>query len=215
MQNTDYTQGLLAWSFNAGNLSQLAAYRRGGMEVNPKTGRLLQALWVPSPNFDARPAHQTLDLLVIHGISLPPNQFDGSGVIDLFTNRINPNEDVYYKGLKDLRVSAHLFIRRGGEMIQFVNFNQRAWHAGMSSYKGRSNCNDFSVGIELEGADDRCYTAKQYQVLAQALNAIKRAYPSLKNAELVGHSDIAPMRKTDPGPLFNWRALKRLMAEPV
>lgn len=181
------------------------------MEVDPINGRLLEAKWVSSPNFDSRPPGLVPDLIVVHGISLPPNQFGGCGVENLFTNRLNPEEDSYYLGLEGLRVSSHLFIRRGGDVIQFVDFNQRAWHAGVSNYQGRDNCNDFSIGIELEGADHICYTASQYQALADAIYALQHAYPSLQDAAIVGHSDIAPGRKTDPGLLFNWQALNRLI----
>ena len=181
------------------------------MKVNAQTGRLEQARWVNSPNFDTRPPGLVPELIVVHGISLPPNQFGGPGVENLFTNKLNVREDSYYLGLVGLEVSAHLFIRRGGEVVQFVDFNQRAWHAGKSCFHGRERCNDFSIGIELEGADDVCYTAAQYQVLADVILALRRAYPSLTNAPIVGHSDIAPGRKTDPGALFNWQALNRLL----
>ena len=146
----------------------------------------------------------------MHGISLPPNEFGGRGVEDLFTNRLNVYEDTYYQALAGVEVSAHLFIRRGGDVVQFVDFNQRAWHAGKSCFNGRERCNDFSIGIELEGADHICYTAIQYQVLADVILALRQAYSSLIDAPVVGHSDIAPGRKTDPGMMFNWPALARL-----
>lgn len=180
-------------------------------EVNPHSGRLWPANWIASPHFDERPQGGEIELIVVHGISLPPNEFGGEGIVELFTNRLRPSVDVYYQQLIGLRVSAHLLIRRDGEVIQFVNFNQRAWHAGASSFAGRSGCNDFSIGIELEGADTICYTAIQYQVLAQVIQAICQAYPRVQ--QWVGHSDIAPGRKTDPGPLFNWAALQRLLGD--
>lgn len=179
------------------------------MQVNRQTGRLLSAHWIRSPNQDLRPKPDDITLIVVHGISLPPEKFGGNGIIELFTNRLNPSEDAYYQHLVGVEVSAHLLIRRGGEVIQFVDFNQRAWHAGQSMFEGRGRCNDFSIGIELEGADHFCYTAEQYSVLAEVIKAIRQAYPNVKN--IVGHSDIAPGRKTDPGPLFNWTALSRLL----
>ena len=180
------------------------------MPFHINSGRLLGASWIASPNYDARPG-LLVDLIVIHGISLPPNQFGSDGVVKLFTNQLDPKQNPYYQGLQGLRVSAHLFIRRDGSVIQFVNFNDRAWHAGLSSYQGRSGCNDFSIGIELEGADHICYTAVQYQQLASCIKALFDAYPGLLTGKVLGHSDIAPGRKTDPGPLFNWQALKRLL----
>lgn len=180
------------------------------LHVNPKAGRLEEAKWIASPNFEPRPPGLVPELIVVHGISLPPDEFGGMGVEQLFTNQLNPLEDSYYQGIDGLKVSSHLFIRRGGEVVQFVDFNQRAWHAGVSCFEGRENCNDFSIGIELEGADHIAYTASQYEALAQVILALQQAYPSLNKAAVVGHSDIAPGRKTDPGPLFNWAALKRL-----
>lgn len=180
------------------------------MHVNAQTGRLEEAKWTASPNFEPRPPGLVPELIVVHGISLPPDEFGGSGVEQLFTNQLNPQEDSYYQAIHGLKVSSHLFIRRGGEVIQFVDFNQRAWHAGVSCFDGRENCNDFSIGIELEGADHIAYTASQYEALASAILALQQAYPSLNKAAVVGHSDIAPGRKTDPGPLFNWATLKRL-----
>ncbi|WP_296832376.1 1,6-anhydro-N-acetylmuramyl-L-alanine amidase AmpD [Thiomicrospira sp.] len=178
--------------------------------VNAQSGRLEDAEWIASPNFEPRPPGLVPELIVVHGISLPPDEFGGRGVEQLFTNQLNPQEDSYYQGIDGLKVSSHLFIRRGGEVIQFVDFNQRAWHAGVSCFDGRENCNDFSIGIELEGADHIAYTASQYDSLASVVLALQQAYPSLHNKAVVGHSDIAPGRKTDPGPLFNWAALRRL-----
>lgn len=176
------------------------------MQVNPRTGRLLEAKWLASPNFDERPAGTSLDLIVIHGISLPPREFGGQGVLELFTNNLNPAEHPYYAEIAGLKVSAHLFIRRDGELIQFVSFNDRAWHAGVSNFAGRERCNDFSIGIELEGTDDLAYETVQYDKLNQVIQALQQAYPSL--TQVVGHSDIAPGRKTDPGIAFDWDRVK-------
>lgn len=184
------------------------------MHVDAQTGRLQEAVWIESPNFDSRPPGLVPNLIVVHGISLPPNEFGGQGVEQLFTNQLNAAHDSYYLGLAGLKVSAHAFIRRDGRIIQFVDFNQRAWHAGVSCFEGRDNCNDFSIGIELEGADHIAYTASQYQSLADLILALKQAYAGLRQAPVVGHCDIAPGRKTDPGALFNWAALSRLI-EPA
>jgi len=164
-------------------------------------GWLAAARRIESPNCDARPAAATLSLVVIHNISLPPGEFGGPGVEQLFTNRLNPGEHPYYAGIHRLRVSAHFFIRRDGELIQFVPCGRRAWHAGASVWRGRERCNDFSIGVELEGSDDTPFTDAQYAVLNGLLAALRAAYPI---AGLAGHSDIARGRKTDPGPYFDW-----------
>ena len=159
----------------------------------------------PSPNFDARPPGATIDLIVIHAISLPPDEFDGPGIIELFTNRLDPAAHSYYASICSLRVSAHFLIRRDGELIQFVGCEQRAWHAGASSWRGRSACNDFSLGIELEGCDSVAFTDAQYRELAILVDQLRARYPIV---DIVGHSDIAPGRKTDPGPHFDWLRLR-------
>lgn len=156
---------------------------------------------IPSPNHDPRPDGAAITLVVIHNISLPPGQFGGPGVEQLFTNRLDPAEHPYYEGIHTLRVSAHFFIRRDGELIQFVPCRERAWHAGVSSWRGRERCNDYSIGIELEGTDDQPFSDAQYRRLNQLLPALRAAYPI---AAVTGHSDIAPGRKTDPGPFFDW-----------
>ena len=143
------------------------------------------------------------ELIVIHGISLPPGEFGGAGVERLFTNTLRAEEHAYYKKIVHLRVSAHVFIRRDGEVTQFVPFNQRAWHAGESCFEERPHCNDFSIGIELEGCDDVAYETVQYQKLATVVTALVDTYPELSVQRVVGHCDIAPGRKTDPGPLFD------------
>ena len=154
-----------------------------------------------SPNCDERPPGLPVELVVIHNISLPPGEFGGPGVIELFTNQLDPAAHPYYAEIHTLRVSAHLFIRRDGQVIQCVPFGKRAWHAGVSSWQGRARCNDFSIGIELEGTDDTPFTEAQYVALQAVLVSLKAHYPSLA---VTGHSDIAPGRKTDPGPCFDW-----------
>ena len=180
-----------------------------------KSGEWLQAAEViPSDNCDLRPEGVEPDLIVVHGISLPPNQFGGDGVKQLFTNQLDPAEDPYYQQIAGLRVSAHFFIRRDGQVIQFVPPSKRAWHAGVSEYCGKQRCNDFSIGIELEGADHILYTASQYQSLAELIRSLWQLYPKMPKEAIVGHSDIAPGRKTDPGDSFVWATLHRLLAEP-
>ena len=155
-----------------------------------------------SPNCDARPAGTDISLLVIHNISLPPGQFGGGYIADLFANQLNCDAHPYFEQLRPLRVSAHFLIRRDGAVMQFVSANQRAWHAGVSSFGGRERCNDFSIGIEMEGTDFEPYTASQYSSLAGLTAALQTRYPLL---EVVGHEHIAPGRKTDPGPFFDWQ----------
>lgn len=154
-----------------------------------------------SQNHDARPDGTSISLIVIHNISLPPGQYGGDGVIALFTNTLDQNAHPYYAKIHQLKVSSHFFIRRDGGLIQFVACGQRAWHAGESSWQGRERCNDFSIGIELEGCDDEPFEAAQYAILNELIDALKKAYPI---TDIVGHSDIAPGRKTDPGPCFDW-----------
>ena len=161
--------------------------------------------YVPSPNCDERPPGAQIELVVVHNISLPPREFGGPGIIDLFLNRLRADDHPYYAGIAHLRVSAHFLIRRDGELIQFVPCTRRAWHAGVSSWRGRERCNDFSVGIELEGADDIPYEEAQYACLRALLAALRTCYPV---AAVVGHADIAPERKTDPGPAFAWPKIK-------
>ncbi|HSG87767.1 MAG TPA: 1,6-anhydro-N-acetylmuramyl-L-alanine amidase AmpD [Pseudomonadales bacterium] len=166
----------------------------------------------PSPNFDARPAGARIELIVIHGISLPPGCF-GTGHVDaLFTNALDPDAHPEYEELCAMRVSSHLLIDRTGACVQYVPFDARAWHAGLSEWCGRSGCNDFSIGIELEGTDDVPYTDAQYATLATVVGDLRRRYPDLSDTALVGHADIAPGRKTDPGPAFDWDRLRDLLA---
>ena len=166
-----------------------------------------------SPNCDARPDPQDISLLVIHGISLPPGRFGGPHVADLFLNRLDPAVHPFFAEIQDLRVSAHVFIRRGGGIIQFVPFAARAWHAGVSRFDGRERCNDFSIGIELEGTDERSYTRSQYRALARITRLLQRRYPAITPGRIVGHCDIAPGRKTDPGPYFDWRGFRQGLRE--
>ncbi|MBV0932707.1 1,6-anhydro-N-acetylmuramyl-L-alanine amidase AmpD [Marinobacterium weihaiense] len=165
--------------------------------------RITSACFVPSPNCNTRPAGE-ISLLVIHNISLPPGQFGGGHVTELFTNCLDPQAHPFFAKLDGLEVSAHLLIERDGSMIQFVPFDRRAWHAGRSCFDGREACNDFSIGIELEGADDIPYTDAQYQVLAAVTRTLLVTYPNLTRDRITGHSNIAPGRKTDPGPAFDW-----------
>lgn len=176
---------------------------------------LQPAQLIPSPNFNARPSGVTLDLIVIHSISLPPGQYGGCDIEALFTNCLDPNKHEYFQDIHQLEVSSHLLIKRDGTICQFVPFNQRAWHAGVSCYEERSNCNDYSVGIELEGTDQDPFEGVQYQVLADVITALLNAYPSLSTEHIVGHSDIAPGRKTDPGVGFDWPHFRALLPNAI
>ncbi len=173
-------------------------------------GQIGEDGWLPSvrklcsPNQSTRPNGSEISLLVIHNISLPPGSFGGPHIEQLFCNRLDPHEHAYFAEIKDLKVSAHLLIDRRGELTQFVPFNRRAWHAGASNFKGRDQCNDYSIGIELEGTDDLAYTDVQYEVLRQVTETLIAAYPGLTKDRIVGHCDIAPGRKTDPGAAFDW-----------
>ncbi|MDH5301122.1 MAG: 1,6-anhydro-N-acetylmuramyl-L-alanine amidase AmpD [Gammaproteobacteria bacterium] len=169
----------------------------------------------PSPNCDARPLGEVIDLLVIHAISLPPGQFGGPYISDLFCNRLDGAAHPYFAEIHQMEVSAHLLVRRQGEVIQYVPLQLRAWHAGKSVFQGREGCNRFSIGIELEGCDDVPFEPVQYQVLVQLCREIMRAYPAITPDRIVGHSDIAPGRKTDPGPYFDWSHFRQLLAEAV
>lgn len=160
-----------------------------------------------SPNQDERPDPDDISLIVIHCISLPPNEFGTPHIERLFCNRLEPDDHPYFRDIHRLKVSAHLLIKRDGETVQFVPFDKRAWHAGVSSYQGRERCNDFSIGIELEGTENIPYTEAQYRRLASILKCLFAHYPKLSAQTLTGHSDIAPGRKTDPGPSFDWTRL--------
>jgi AmpD protein len=168
---------------------------------------------IPSPNCNERPPGCAIELLVIHNISLPPGQFGGGHVAELFTNRLDGSAHPYFAGLAGLQVSAHLLIERDGTVTQFVPFGARAWHAGVSRFRDRDNCNDFSIGIELEGADDIPYTDWQYEQLARIGVLLRRVYPGIVPDHIVGHSDIAPARKSDPGPAFDWPRFRLRMEQ--
>ena len=176
-------------------------------------------LWLPglrherSANQDERPGNGEVDLLVIHNISLPPGEFGGDHICDLFLNRLDPQAHPYFAEIAHLQVSSHLLIRRDGSALQFVALDRRAWHAGLSSFCGRARCNDFSIGIELEGSDDTPFTEAQYQQLAALTADIRTLFPAIQPDRIVGHSDIAPDRKTDPGPHFNWTLYRQLIAQ--
>ena len=183
-----------------------------------QSGRLTQATWLASPNFNDRPEKTDISAIVIHNISLPPDEFektDANGlhyVKALFTNTLDWEAHPYFKTIEGMEVSAHLFIERNGEITQLVNFDDRAWHAGRSSYLGKPECNDYSIGIELEGSDYQPFTEQQYAALASTIAAIYKAYPKTRR-HLTGHSDIAPGRKTDPGDFFEWDKLRDLLSQ--
>ena len=176
-------------------------------------GWLVQARRVASPNFGERPPGAEIDLLVIHNISLPPGEFGGPWVEQLFCGRLDPGIHPYFAAIADNPVSAHLFIRRDGEAVQFVSLCKRAWHAGRSCWQGRAECNDYAIGIELEGTDDTPFTDAQYAQLATLSTEIMRRFPAITDARIVGHSDVAPGRKTDPGAAFDWARYRRSLAE--
>lgn len=181
---------------------------RSALDVDAGTGWLSGARRVPSPNCDDRPVGVAVDLIVVHGISLPPGEFGGPWIDALFTNTLPRDAHPYFAQVADLRVSAHVLVRRDGEVVQYVPFQRRAWHAGASSWHGRERCNDFSVGIELEGTDASPYEPVQYEVLARLVALLCRAYPGLSTERVVGHSDVAPGRKSDPGIAFDWPLLR-------
>ena len=179
--------------------------------IDVQHGRLEGARQVQSPNFDLRPEGVAPDLIIVHGISLPPNEYGGPWIEQLFTNQLDWAAHPYFKQIEGMRVSSHVLIRRDGQVVQFVPFHARAWHAGVSQYQGRERCNDFSIGIELEGTDDTAYEAEQYRELARVILALCRAYSTLSIDHLVGHSDVAPGRKTDPGECFDWPRLRAML----
>jgi AmpD protein len=179
--------------------------------VDTATGRLSTARQVPSPNCDDRPAGTTPDLIVVHGISLPPGEFGGPWIDRLFTNSLPPRQHPYFAAVAALKVSSHLLIRRDGAVVQYVPLHRRAWHAGVSNYRGREKCNDFSIGIELEGTDEGAYEPAQYRALSETVVALCQAYATLSREHIAGHSDIAPGRKTDPGVGFDWPRFRALL----
>ena len=187
--------------------------RSAPLKIDSATGLLTGVRQVLSPHCDARPAGTVAELLVVHGISLPPGEFGGPWIDRLFTGTLPPEAHPYFRELAATRLSAHALVRRDGAIVQYVPFGERAWHAGASQYRGRSSCNDFSVGVELEGTDDTPYTEAQYQQLAALAAALLAAYASLSAEHIVGHSDIAPGRKTDPGAAFDWPRFRALLSE--
>lgn len=182
------------------------------MQVDLESGMLRGVAQIASPNCDARPPGVEPDLIVVHGISLPPGEFGGQWIERLFTNTLPCDAHPYFAELGPLRVSSHLTVRRDGAVTQYVKFTERAWHAGKSSFEGREACNDYSIGIELEGTDTLAYDDAQYRVLGRVIAALCAAYPTLSPDRVVGHSDVAPGRKTDPGPAFDWPHARRLIA---
>ena len=175
-------------------------------------GQLIGARQVPSPNYNQRPQGTEIQLLVIHNISLPPSQFGGGYIEKFFQNQLDWNEHPYFKTIEGMQVSAHVLILRSGEIIQFVNFKDRAWHAGRSSYLALKECNDYSIGIELEGSDDLPFEEEQYETLANVVATLQKAYPKIKQ-HIAGHSDIAPGRKTDPGLFFDWVKFRKQLKQ--
>jgi N-acetyl-anhydromuramoyl-L-alanine amidase len=185
--------------------------RPNPLSIEAATGILPGVRQVLSPHFDARPKGVAPELIVVHGISLPPGEFGGPWIDRLFAGDLPPDAHPSFRDTAALRVSAHAVIRRDGGITQYVPFGLRAWHAGQSQYQGRSGCNDFSIGIELEGTDATPYTEAQYESLALLVRALLAAYPTLSADRIAGHSDIAPGRKTDPGPAFDWQRWRRLL----
>ena len=181
------------------------------MQLNTDSGWLTTVQHCLSPNFNARPAHQSINLLVIHNISLPPGEFGTPYIEQLFTNQLNADDHSYFQDIAKLTVSAHCLIKRTGEVVQFVSFQDRAWHAGVSCFDGQHDCNNFAIGIELEGTDDIPYTDQQYEQLILITRLIMQTYPEITSARITGHSDIAPGRKTDPGPAFDWERYKNAL----
>jgi N-acetyl-anhydromuramoyl-L-alanine amidase len=181
------------------------------VSVDPGSGLIRPALQVLSPNCDERPAGMLPELIVVHGISLPPGEYGGPWIDRLFTNQLPRQAHPYFANIADLKVSSHVLIRRDGTIVQYVPFHQRAWHAGVSSWCGRHRCNDFSIGIELEGSDEQAYEPAQYDVLSRTILVLCGAYPSLSPERIAGHSDIAPGRKSDPGTAFDWPRLRALL----
>jgi AmpD protein len=182
------------------------------MRIDVTGNWLLDARQMPSPNCDERPDDDDISLIVIHGISLPPGEYCGAWIDDLFTNRLDPDAHPYFSGIAHLRVSSHVLIRRGGEVVQYVPFRKRAWHAGESCFQGRSCCNDYSIGIELEGQDSESYSPQQYDRLSAIIRVLTRTFPEISSDRIRGHSDIAPGRKSDPGEAFDWLALNERLA---
>jgi len=182
------------------------------MSLIDQKGWLAPAIRIESPNQDERPLNTAVSVLVIHNISLPPGEYGGPWIDDLFCNRLDSTAHPYFAEISELKVSSHLLITRTGEIRQYVSFDQRAWHAGESCFDGQTRCNDFSIGIELEGCDDRPYEIKQYEALVDVTHPIQSRYPAISVDRIIGHSDIAPQRKTDPGDAFEWGRFRAMLA---
>ena len=183
------------------------------LNIDVESGLISEARQVASPNHDERPAACSADLIVVHNISLPPGEFGGDSIDRLFTNTLDAGAHPYFGEIAGLEVSSHLLIRRDGELVQYVPLHKRAWHAGVSCYQNREKCNDFSIGIELEGTDDLPYTDVQYDMLTAVITTLRRSFVSLSDAPIVGHSDVAAGRKTDPGPAFDWQRLEAALKD--
>ena len=181
------------------------------MQINTKTGLLNECKQCSSPNSDDRPENTAVDLIVVHSISLPPGEYGGDSIEQFFQNKLDKNAHSYFEEIHELQVSSHILIKRSGEVVQFVPFHERAWHAGQSNYQGRERCNDFSIGIELEGTDSENFEEIQYQQLAQVISSLRPAYPAIAD-NITGHSDISPGRKKDPGSGFDWDKLKSTLS---
>lgn len=182
------------------------------MTINIANGWLVEAERQVSPHCSARPEGGSINLLVVHNISLPPGKFGGSYITDLFLGRLDARADPYFAQIYQMQVSAHCLILRDGHVVQYVSFNDKAWHAGVSVFEGREQCNDFSIGIELEGTDVEPYTEQQYQKLSVLVNKLQESYPLISHNNIVGHCDIAPERKTDPGKSFDWSYFRQCLA---
>jgi len=184
------------------------------MQINTKTGLLDECIQCPSPNKDVRPQDTAIDLIVVHSISLPPGEYGGDAIECFFQNQLDKNQHPYFEEIHEMQVSAHALIKRSGEIVQFVPFDERAWHAGKSNFQGRECCNDFSIGIELEGTDCDDFEEIQYQQLARLIKALQTTYPDIAD-HITGHSDIAPGRKKDPGTGFDWIKLNNYIDDQV
>ncbi len=184
------------------------------LQFNRASGQVTPARFIPSPNCDQRPAEIAIEVLIIHAISLPPRQYGGEYIQQFFTNRLDFNAHPYFANLRDMKVSAHFVIMRDGELLQFVATHQRAWHAGKSNFQGRAAVNDFSIGIELEGCDEAPFEPAQYDTLSNLIRVLTNAYPRIRQEHIVGHSDIAADRKTDPGPCFDWSQIRDALPVP-
>jgi len=209
----DYLYGRLSRACN--NIKQLQSTQVQNtdetVKINTKSGLIEGVSYIPSPNMDERPDGVAIDLVVIHSISLPPGQYGGHWIEKFFCNQLPLDAHPYFKEIIEMKVSSHALIQRDGSILQFVPFHKRAWHAGESSFQGRDACNDFSIGIELEGTDTDAFESRQYDQLASLIRGLEQTYPLVTSDRVTGHSDIAPMRKTDPGSGFDWEKISKLL----